>query len=216
MTGLNIRNLKMNQFTIQQMQELLEAQANLNVKYSGAGWKEDIPMSSLGAATMAELGELLESSTRIGDNKVGWKWWKTYLDNDTNNIKVEIVDMVHFTLSMLIKAYGTTDEVLDVYKTNFSEATDPGIQPPMEYILTSTSGFVMNSFCFDYNGFIIDFIYLIDSFSNFNGLSVDEMFDIYMKKNKLNHKRVDGGYKENKYKKYDENGREDNEDMFED
>ncbi len=208
----------MNRFTTKQLELMLEAQAGLNVKYTGENWANIVPMSSFGAATMAELGELLESSPRIGDNEAGWKWWKPYLENDDNNVKVEIIDIIHFTLSMLIMAYETPAEVIEVYKNNALDVFAPDEPQKMEYMLGAVSGFVVNSSSLDYHGFIIDFTYMIDSLCHFNGMSTDEMFEIYAKKNALNAERVAGGYMESAdaYQKYDEDGNEDNTKMFKD
>jgi hypothetical protein len=42
------------------------------------------------------------------------------------------------------------------------------------------------------------------------GMSPQEVHHLYMKKNKLNKKRQDEGYKTGEYKKVDEHGKEDN------
>lgn len=203
----------MKTFTVCQLEKLLGMQEALNVKYSGEDWAEKTPMSSLAAANMAELGELLESSARIGDDPTGWKWWKTYVENDHNNIKVEIVDMVHFSLSMLIKAYDKNfGHITSLYENAIRENFEAG--PKMESLLGCVSAFTVNCFTLDDYGFVEDFALMIDALARYGEMSTDEMYEIYMKKNELNHKRVEGGYKENKYQKYDENGREDNEGMF--
>ena len=46
------------------------------------------------------------------------------------------------------------------------------------------------------------------------GMDLDEVINLYMKKNELNHKRQDNGYNEGTYKKII-NGNEDNSKLFE-
>ncbi len=47
------------------------------------------------------------------------------------------------------------------------------------------------------------------------GMDDAGVVDLYMRKNKLNFERQDGGYKDGSYRKKDEEGREDNEKLFE-
>lgn len=69
-----------------------------------------------------ELSELIDS--------VPWKWWAKYQEFDKQNARVEIVDMLHFLVSL----------------------------------------------------------------AQVMGMNAQEVFDLYTKKHKLNHKRQDGGY----------------------
>ena len=81
-----------------------------------------------------ELALRQESCEAI--DSLSWKWWKK-MDDDWDNVKIELVDMLHFWVSMCLVAKMTPDDV----------------------------------------------------------------FDLYFKKNELNHKRQDQGYKEGTYEK---------------
>ena len=208
-------------FDAKQFNEILDAQIELNVEYSGKEWM-DIPNSSFAAASFAEMGELLESGPRVGDDIVGWKWWKPYLENDVNNMKIEAVDIIHFAISSLYKKYkGERDLIKNHYKdcreayvtANVKDESSTGV---MYDLLVSFSVFSVGVLVDDTEKEqVMDmFVYLIDALCRFSNMTPDEMFNLYMKKNELNHKRVEGGYKEDKYEKYDENGEEDNVKLF--
>lgn len=203
----------MKRFSIDQITQLLEAQNTLNIKYTGEDWRDVVPMSSFSAANIAELGELLESSPRTGDNDAGWKWWKPYLENDVNNIKVEGIDIIHFSLSMVLKAYSVADAVT-LYDKYTDELETPNVPLPMNNLLIAVSTFTVMSNMTEDPVFIQSFAALMESVSEYTGMSMNAMFMLYAKKNALNHARVEGGYQEGTYQKIDENGEEDNVRMF--
>ena len=68
-----------------------------------------------------ELAELVDS--------VPWKWWAKYQRFDRQNVKVEIVDIFHFLISLAQTAGLTADDVFEAYmkknKVNF-ERQDAG------------------------------------------------------------------------------------------
>lgn len=47
-------------------------------------------------------------------DSMNWKWWKKD-DEDWDNIKVELVDMLHFWVSMCTVAGLTAEDVMDLY-----------------------------------------------------------------------------------------------------
>ena len=57
-------------------------------------------------AMQQEMSELIDS--------VPWKWWAKYQEFDQQNAKVEVVDLLHFTIS-LAQVLGMTPE--DVHAT---------------------------------------------------------------------------------------------------
>ena len=204
---------------------LVDAQVELNIKYTGENWATDIPDSSVLAAAFAELGELLESGVRVGDNAVGWKWWKPYLENDANNLKIEAVDIIHFVLSSMIKRY---DSDTDLLKKHYSECSasyasaetlnDENSSGVMYNILVSMSVFTIACLMPDTEKeqTMDMFVFLINGLCEFADMDTEEMYDLYMKKNQLNHKRVEGGYmkSEDAYEKVDADGNEDNTKLF--
>ena len=59
-----------------------------------------------------ELAHRQEASEAI--DSLNWKWWKKESD-DWDNIKVELVDMLHFWVSMCTVSGMDANEVLDLY-----------------------------------------------------------------------------------------------------
>ncbi|MEF9989570.1 MAG: dUTPase [Christensenellaceae bacterium] len=66
-------------------------------------------------AMMSELAELID--------EVNFKWWKNKKEIDSDLVKGELVDILHFFVSMCIKTGMNADELLDRYlhknKENF-------------------------------------------------------------------------------------------------
>lgn len=59
-----------------------------------------------------ELAHRQEAAEAI--DSLNWKWWKKDSD-DWDNIKVELVDMLHFWVSMCTVAGLSADDVVDLY-----------------------------------------------------------------------------------------------------
>lgn len=60
---------------------------------------------------------------------------------------------------------------------------------------------------------LIDVLHFWVSLATIAGLTADDVFELYAKKNKLNHHRQERGYKEGNYDKI-KDGKEDNEELF--
>lgn len=59
-----------------------------------------------------ELAMRQESAEAV--DSLNWKWWKKD-DDDWDNVKIELVDMLHFWVSMCTIADMDAKEVLDLY-----------------------------------------------------------------------------------------------------
>jgi len=202
---------------------IIEAQNTLNKKYSGEDWMEKIPKSHFLMAALAEYGELLESSPRTGDTETGWKWWKPYLENDENNIKIEVVDILHFLTSALILTYEGVRQLSIDYNacsTAFSEEENildsEASSGPAFDLLTTISVFMLTALSASREEALNTFMFVINALCDYSGMDPSEIAELYMKKNELNHKRVDGGYMESEdaYEKIDSDGNEDNVQLF--
>lgn len=87
--------------------QLLDIQDNLNIISNGEDYKTTLVNETTGRhinfhlAYQAELIELLES--------IDWKHWKvTNKQPDLNNILIELVDIMHFVLSMLLTKFNNS------------------------------------------------------------------------------------------------------------
>ncbi|MCL2630593.1 MAG: dUTPase [Firmicutes bacterium] len=80
---------------------------------------QDIPLDLwLQKETLAMISELAELL-----DEVNFKWWKNPKELNIDNIKNELIDILHFFASMCLKAGMNADEVLERYiaknKENF-------------------------------------------------------------------------------------------------
>ncbi len=59
-----------------------------------------------------ELAMRQESAEAI--DSLSWKWWKK-MDDNWDNVKIELVDILHFWVSMCMTAQLDAKEVIDLY-----------------------------------------------------------------------------------------------------
>ena len=218
-------------FTQKQMESLLEAQNELNIKYLGENWRDQISGSSIITAVFTETAEYLESAPRVSDKEQkaeGWKWWKKVDINDEQNMAIEAIDVLHFILTYYLQLFPnkTYAEMASAYNDNVRYQFDGNgadevhdTQQRITNILKSFAGFILNHYSRymivgkgEANFDAIDaapFI-LLENLYVEAGKSSDDIYNGYFKKNALNHKRVENGYSEGKYDKIDEDGNEDN------
>ena len=95
------------------LQEIFEEQKRLNEKINPDLYSEiDDPEIKRQRFLQFELALRQESAEAI--DSLNWKWWKK--DNDDwDNIKIELVDMLHFWVSMCTVAGLEADEVVNLY-----------------------------------------------------------------------------------------------------
>lgn len=138
-------------------------------------------------AIWTECSELLDH--------FGWKWWK-HQETDIEQVKLEIVDIWHFGLSMIIiedrsisqVAMEMTDLQSSCDEMDFREAVESLARGALE------GSFTINCFM---------------NVLNATPMTLNELYGIYKGKHVLNRFRQANGYKEGSYRK-DWNGREDN------
>ncbi len=145
-------------------------------------------------ALWIECGELIDH--------YGYKWWKKQTP-EMEQVKLEIVDIWHFGMSMLFDGRSVED-IAAALTGDLTAAAVPerGVLEAAEELATS----VLATRKFS----IIDFTSLMNSAD----MSLDDLYVAYVGKNVLNFFRQDNGYKEGTYHKNWE-GREDNEHLVE-
>lgn len=175
----------------QQLQAMLALQDQINTVVNEQWRAQQFPWYR---AIWVESAELLDH--------FGWKWWKKQ-DPEMDQVKLELVDIWHFGLSLELQQ-GSAEAVavrmqkeLEVAK---HEAGD--FREHLEAFTLNT----LASKQFDLLGFAQ---LLTDA-----GLSFDELYQRYVGKNVLNRFRQDNGYKDGTYVKTWA-GREDNEHLAE-
>jgi len=125
----------------------------------------------------------------------GWKWWKKQTP-DRPQVCMELVDIWHFGLSILILEERS---VADIVAILANTDTEEGDFPSLLERFTETT---MRTRSFD----VSEFSQLLASME----MSLDDLYLQYIGKNVLNFFRQDHGYKDGSYQKI-WGGREDNE-----
>lgn len=196
------------------VESMLELQQRLNDETNGVGWEDGYTkegkLISFRRCVYMECAELIDS--------FAWKHWKN-IKAPTNweNVCIEIVDIWHFILSLLLEEFkdkNTTksfiaEEVCSVslFDDFCREKGTPndedmyGILNDIEVIIHKCSGFG-----FDLGELLSAYFTLAMKC----GLNLALLHKIYIGKNVLNQFRQNNGYKNGSYKKV-WNGIEDNE-----
>ncbi len=197
------------------LEEMFALQQKLNDETNGIGWEngytKNNKMINWKRCIYMECAELIDSFS--------WKHWK-HIDKPTDweNVTVEIVDIWHFVMSLLLEEYKTNNkgdieqlvkDVLDVQgfeaftkEPVMNQSTDTmELINDIESIIHATTGFEIDLF----DGLLREYFAL----SRKCGVNLKVLYKFYVAKNVLNQFRQDHGYKEGTYKKV-WNGQEDN------
>ncbi len=164
-----------------ELQDAMNSKVNADWRSAGNEWYRAIWMES---------SEMLEH--------YGWKWWKKQ-EADIMQVKLEVVDIVHFALSIRLEQNQSFDDTAELIASDFEnlmQAED--IRKTIECLALLTLTDQGAHFTF------------IAGIMKYLDMPFDELYEIYVGKNVLNMFRQDNGYKEGRYSKI-WNGREDNE-----
>jgi dimeric dUTPase (all-alpha-NTP-PPase superfamily) len=95
-----------------QFQELFRMQKELNKRIG-------VHTDGMDEATKAKwiLNYCLAIRQEVAEltNSVPWKWWAKYQKYDEQNVRVEIVDILHFLISLAQVAGMSADDVFQAY-----------------------------------------------------------------------------------------------------
>jgi dimeric dUTPase (all-alpha-NTP-PPase superfamily) len=174
-----------------QFNAMLAMQDRMNTKVHPEWIKQNFAWHR---ALWIECGELIDH--------YGYKWWKKQTPA-MEQVKLEIVDIWHFGMSMLFDGRSVEQIAASlVSDLNAGNVPKRGVLEATEELATS----VLATRKFS----IVDFMSMLDSAD----MSLDDLYLAYVGKNVLNFFRQDNGYKEGTYiKNWD--GREDNEHLVE-
>ena len=175
----------------QQIATMLELQDSMNSKVR-EDWREQ--NFEWYRAIWIECAELLDHH--------GWKWWKKQ-QPDVNQIALELVDIWHFGLSLLL----LKDQSHEVISESVVKAFDH---------VEASGDFAINLEEFTKNTLVTkDFdIYGFVGLVKGIGMQFDQLYIAYVGKNVLNFFRQDHGYQDGSYHKQ-WGGKEDNEHLVE-
>ena len=197
---------------------MLALQQRLNDETNGAGWEggytREGKLISWRRCIYMECAELIDS--------FAWKHWKNIAaPTNWDNVRIEIVDIWHFVLSLLLEESQNKGCVADECAGQIAaevcavshfgefckERSKPddtdiyGVLNDIELIIHKCSGFGLDM------GELLSAYFVLAMKC---GLNLDMLYQIYIGKNVLNAFRQNHGYKDGSYKK-SWNGVEDNE-----
>ncbi|RYG10241.1 MAG: dUTP diphosphatase [Burkholderiales bacterium] len=159
---------------------MLELQDSLNRKVNPAWLSANYPWHR---AAWIEAAELAES--------IGWKWWKKQ-EPDLANVRVEVVDIWHFSLSWVLELCGGNVPLAADWIHSATVSTLP-VQSGFDSDLKAVDNFIGEcSFGRVPPGSVLRLAGMCE-------LSADELYTLYVGKNLLNLFRQDNGYKAGTY-----------------
>lgn len=168
------------------LREMMDLQHTHNQQVHPQWHKQDYPFHR---AIWTECAELLDH--------YGWKWWKLQ-EPDLVQVKLEIVDIWHFGLSMLIVA---EQNVVELSEEMTSREQDRSVVGPSFVATVEALAQHALKRRFDTTAFM--------DMMNALPFSLQDLYGIYKGKNVLNRFRQANGYKEGSYQKFWD-GKEDN------
>ncbi|WP_037940171.1 dUTPase [Sulfurospirillum arcachonense] len=205
---------------VEYVKEMFALQQKLNDETNGIGWENGYTKNdriiNWRRCIYMESAELIDS--------FNWKHWKDINKaTDWDNATIEVVDIWHFVMSLLLEDYKVNDrgdldklvdDVLDVqgFERFSKEAGSRDAAQSMELIndIESIMHMTTTSHIDLFDGLLKEYF----SMSLKCGVDLKTLYKFYIAKNVLNQFRQDHGYKEGTYKKV-WNGKEDNEVMLE-
>ena len=186
---------------LQIIKEMLSLQQILNDDTNGIGWENGYTkegrLISFRRCIYMECAELIDS--------FAWKHWKN-INTSPNwqNVKIELVDIWHFILSLILEEYQDKDkdfianELISIKSFNdfCKDASRPdeeniyGILNDIELIIHKCSGFGFDI------GELLNVFWILAIKC---GLDLNTLYKTYIGKNILNSFRQNHGYKEGSY-----------------
>lgn len=192
---------------------MLQLQAQLNDSTNGDKWTEGVTKNgktiNWKRCIYMECAEIVDSFS--------WKHWKSInKEPDWDNLKIEVVDVWHFIISLAIENYSKTmkglieDLAIDISNLeSFANIKSHNTRFDVQNnIIKKVEDIMLQSLVkenFDLEELMKDFFDLVCM----SGLDLDTLYRLYVGKNILNQFRQDNGYKEGTYIKV-WNGKEDN------
>ena len=170
----------------EKIKEMLDLQNKINEKVH-PHWREQ--NFEWYRAIWIECAELLDH--------YGWKWWKKQSPNQSQ-IELELVDIWHFGLSILLSKYDIEKSISLISEGMIDQRGSGKFRENLEDFTSKT----LQTRCFDLKRF--------NQVMNDVGLTFEKLYVGYISKNVLNSFRQDKGYQAGTYIK-DWGGIEDNE-----
>lgn len=198
---------------IEPINEMLSMQSALNEMTNGADWRSG--KTALGKVIDWRRCIVMETAELI--DSYPWKHWKSVdAETDMENVRVELVDIWHFLLSLALENF-SQEEAGELLNTAYESSQDQSLGDLSVIIQVEIHEAMMAKALIKTQ---VTDSYLLGLASAFfkscqvAELEFEQLYQIYMAKNVLNKFRQDHGYKEGTYTKVWD-GKEDNVVMFE-
>jgi dimeric dUTPase (all-alpha-NTP-PPase superfamily) len=176
----------------QQIKIMLDLQDNMNAKVHPQ-WRDQ--GNEWYRAIWVECAELMDH--------YGWKWWKKQIP-DTEQVALELIDIWHFGLSILLQNKKSELEIVaHIHSALVIKTDEVDFRVDVEKFVAAT---------------LADHQFHVGLFGRLMagvGMSFEQLYRGYVGKNVLNFFRQDHGYKDGSYRKRWHDGREDNEHLVE-
>lgn len=170
----------------QQLVAMLDMQDAMNSRVN-AQWRDQ--NNEWYRAIWVECAELMDH--------YGWKWWKKQTP-DYEQVALELIDIWHFGLSILLQSGATHDEIAEKIAADLLNANDSA---DLKSDIESFTLITLQTKAFDIPAF--------GALMKGIDMGFEQLYTGYVGKNVLNFFRQDHGYKEGTYIKV-WNGKEDN------
>lgn len=191
--------------------EMMALQQSLNDMTNGENWEAGITKNAKKInwqrCIYMECAETIDS--------FGWKHWKDIqAEADWANIKIEVVDIWHFVMSLALQEYkqkemGSIEDLVShiISLPHYSLLIQEEEFGREEEVMSLVEAVMFDSLEKSLNlaKLLEDFFILVSQ----SGLNLDSLYKLYIGKNILNSFRQDNGYKDGSYMKV-WNGEEDN------
>lgn len=158
---------------IKKLNEMLEMQKDLDSAIYKEKGIEKVPLENIRLALFDELGELNH------ELKADWAWWKNHVAKDNKKVLEELVDCFHFALMI---QYNDTGNYF--YKYVVKECSNY-TSIYQGYTIFDSYKAIMES---------REPIYHLIIITYYLGFTLDDVYNEYIKKNKVNYERLKNGY----------------------
>lgn len=184
------------------IEEMYRLQDKLNCDTNGSQW------AGSGVTTEGRIINWLRCiymETAEAIDSLNWKHWKDiHAEDDTANLKVELVDIWHFMMSEHI-VRGGLDKAIEEAKhaiSHMAQQTDEVIDKADKFFFLEEVMRLAVNGELPFNEFLL-------AVRKVEGFTMQDVYKLYIGKNCLNTFRQDHGYKDGSYVKV-WNGKEDN------
>ena len=96
------------------LKDIFEKQIELNERINPTLYKDIMEDPEIRRKWFLNFELALKQESSEAIDSLNWKWWKKDQD-DWDNIKIELVDMLHFWVSMCTVAGLSAEEVVSLY-----------------------------------------------------------------------------------------------------